>query len=92
MHTPSHIIITVKQAAKNSNITYSMKEYGYYTKITASSLVKLLLLPSMTLKKHTSNTRYFFYMESVSWVKIGEGMDNLGHHLMRSRNQSSRDT
>lgn len=53
MHTPSHIIITVKQAAKNSNITYSMKEYGYYTKkkeITDSSLVKLLLFPYMALK------------------------------------------
>lgn len=45
MHTPSHIIITVKQAAKNSNITYSMTEYRDYRKIMVSSLVKLLLFP-----------------------------------------------
>ena len=66
MHTPSHIIITVKQAAKNSNITYSMKEYGYYTKITASSsLVQLLLLPSMTLKHIQAILEFFIYGECV---------------------------
>lgn len=44
MHTPSHIIIItiiVKQAAKNSHITY---EHGDYTKSMRSFLDKLLHL------------------------------------------------
>lgn len=46
-HTPSHIIIIiffVKQADKNSNITYSMKERGDYTKLKLPLLDKPHLL------------------------------------------------